>query len=79
MIEADMKRKNPKNLRLSDDGEGLLLALSRKLGLKQTGIVELAIRKLADSEGVTLAVSASTGAASPQNVTSSLDLPSSGE
>jgi hypothetical protein len=54
MVESDLKRKNPKNLRLSDDGEGLLLALSRKLGLKQTGIVELAIRKLAAAENVTL-------------------------
>ena len=50
----DEKRKNPKNLRLSDDGEALLLALAKKLGLKQVGIVELALRRLAQAEGVTL-------------------------
>lgn len=60
-----MKRKNPKALRLSDDGEGLLLDLARKLGLKQTGVIELALRRLATAEGIAVGgANLSTGAPS---------------
>lgn len=54
--DSDTKRKPKtlKNFRLSDDGEAYLLALTEHLGLKQTGVVELALRKLAQAEGVTL-------------------------
>lgn len=51
---AAEKRKNPKNLRLSDDGDALLMALSKTLGLKQVGVIELALRRLATAEGVSL-------------------------
>lgn len=51
-METETKRKNPKALRLSDDGEGLLLDLAHKLGLKQTGVIELALRRLASAEGL---------------------------
>jgi hypothetical protein len=48
------KRKNPKNFRLTDEAEALLLLLSKRLGVKQVGVMELAIRRLAQAEGVSL-------------------------
>lgn len=74
------KRPNPKNFRISKDGETYLLALTAKLGLKQVGVLELAIRRLASAEGVTLenassllstgAPSVATGSGSPVAATS---------
>jgi hypothetical protein len=48
------KRKNTKNFRISDDGEALLIALSKRLGVTQVSIIEMSIRKMAASEGVTI-------------------------
>ena len=42
------------SIRLSPDARELLLLMSRKLGLSQAGILELAVRKMATSEGVTV-------------------------
>jgi hypothetical protein len=47
------KRKTPKAFRLSDQGEALLVALSDHLGVKQTAVIEMAIRRMAKTEGVT--------------------------
>ena len=51
-METEMKRKTPKAFRLTDDGEALLVALSKRLGVKQTAVVEMAIRRMAETEGV---------------------------
>lgn len=40
--------------RISRDGHGILLATAAKLGLSQTGTIELALRDLADRRGVKL-------------------------
>jgi predicted transcriptional regulator len=48
------KRKTPKAFRLSDDGEELLTELARRLGVKQTAVIELALRRMASAEGVEL-------------------------
>ncbi len=50
--EEETKRKTPKAFRLSDDGEALLIGLSKHLGVKQTAIVEMAIRRMAQTEGI---------------------------
>jgi hypothetical protein len=49
---ATTKRKNPKNLRLSDEADGLLLALSESLGVTQKAVMEMAIRRMAKAEGI---------------------------
>jgi predicted transcriptional regulator len=46
-----MKNK-PTSVRLSDDAKRLISELSRKLGVSQTAIIELAIREKAKREGV---------------------------
>ena len=51
-MEDDKKRPAQKAFRLSDDGRALLAALARETGLKETGVVELAIRELAKSRQV---------------------------
>lgn len=65
-MEVEQKRKSGKQMRLSDTAEGLLHDLTVKLGLKQTGVVELAIRRLATAEGLPIpgAANLSTGAPS---------------
>jgi hypothetical protein len=44
--------KKPTSIRLSPDAIELRRALSAKLGIDQTAIVELAIRRLAEAEGI---------------------------
>ena len=64
---TETKRKSGQNFRLSDAGENLLIDLGEKLGLKKTGVIELALRRLASAEGLPVAGSrASAGIA--QNV-----------
>lgn len=46
-----MKNK-PTSVRLSDDAKRLIAELSRKLGISQTAIIELAIREKAKREGL---------------------------
>jgi biotin operon repressor len=41
-------------IRFTDEDLSLLEALAAKLGLNRTAVVRLAIRKLAEAEGVTL-------------------------
>lgn len=53
-MEDDKKRPAQKAFRMSDDGRELLAQLADRLGLKETGVVELAIRRLAQAEGVEL-------------------------
>lgn len=40
------------SVRLSDDAKRLIAEMSRKLGISQTAIIELAIREKAKREGV---------------------------
>ncbi len=63
-MEDDKKRPAQKAFRMSDDGRELLAQLADRLGLKETGVVELAIRRLAQAEGV--GASSSTAASSAQ-------------
>jgi hypothetical protein len=50
-----MESKRKQTLvRLSDDGRALLEALQQRLGLSVTGVIELAIRRLAAAEAVEL-------------------------
>jgi len=49
---ASSRRKTPKAFRLSDQGEALLIALSEHLGVKQTAVIEMAIRRMAKTEGI---------------------------
>jgi len=51
-------RKNPKNLRLSDEGDRLLTVLSGRLGVTQVSIIEMALRRMARAEGVEVQESA---------------------
>lgn len=46
--------KKPTNIRLSEDAKKLLTILAQKLGLSQTGVIELAIRELARKEKIHL-------------------------
>jgi hypothetical protein len=48
------RRGKQKNLRLSDEGESLLVALASSLGVNQTAVMEMAIRRMARAEGVTV-------------------------
>ncbi len=48
------KKTRPTSLRLSEEGKQLRKLLAKKLGLSESAVVELAIRKLAESEGVSL-------------------------
>lgn len=53
--DSQPKRKNPKAFRLSDQGDALLESLSKHLGVKQTAVVEMAIRRMAKAEGIPIA------------------------
>ena len=48
-----MAKKRPTSFKLSPEGLQLLKQLSARMGLSQAGVVELAVRKLAETEGVT--------------------------
>ena len=50
-----MNKKFPvgTSVRLTTDGEKMCRILLEKLGINRTGVVELAIRRLADIEGIT--------------------------
>jgi predicted transcriptional regulator len=45
-------KNQPTSIRLSDDAKRLITELSRKLGISQTAIIELAIREKAKREGL---------------------------
>lgn len=47
-----MNNKQPTSLRLSPEAKRLLEELAKKLGVTQAAIVEIAIRRLAETEGV---------------------------
>lgn len=44
--------KKPTNMRLSEEAKQLLDRLAHKLGINETSVVEMAVRKLAEAEGV---------------------------
>lgn len=46
------KQRSPKSFRLTEDAEKLLEGLSQKMGVKHTGVMEIAIRQMAEREGV---------------------------
>lgn len=54
MEETQEKRKTPKAFRLSDQGESLLVKIAEHLGVNQTAVVEMAIRRMAKGEGIEL-------------------------
>ena len=47
-----MKESKTTSLRLTSEAKRLLVALALKLGLSQAGVIELAIRRLAEIEKV---------------------------
>lgn len=49
-----MASPNRKNFRLTTEAKDMLIRLSDKLGLSEAGVVEMAIRRLAEQEGVKL-------------------------
>jgi hypothetical protein len=51
---ATAKRGKQKNFRPSEEADRLLLALSEALGVNQTAVLEMAIRRMARAEGVTV-------------------------
>jgi DNA-binding PadR family transcriptional regulator len=50
--EIKTQRPPQKAFRLSDEGRELLVALSRRLGVNQTAVIELAIRDKAKAENI---------------------------
>ena len=46
------KKTKPTSIRLSEEGKQLRKFLAKKLGLSESAIVELALRRLAEAEGV---------------------------
>ena len=46
------KKNKPTSIRLSEEGKQLRKLLAQKLGLSESAVVELAIRKLAEAERV---------------------------
>ncbi len=59
-----MATKMPSSIRLSDDGKQLRKLVSEKLGLSESAVVELAIRRLAELEEVKLVKKTETCSAS---------------
>jgi len=45
-------KRKPKSLRITPEADRLLALLAEKLGLSQTSVMELAIRRLAEQEQV---------------------------
>jgi len=45
-------RKKPTSIRLSVEGKRLQKALADKLGLSESAVIELALRRLAEQEGI---------------------------
>lgn len=48
-----MNKKHLTSVRLSQDAKKLIVALSKKLGVSQSAVLELAIRQLAKQEKIT--------------------------
>jgi len=46
------KKSKPTSLRLSAEGQHLRKLLAKKLGLSESAVIELALRRLAELEGV---------------------------
>jgi predicted DNA-binding protein len=46
------KKTKPTSIRLSEEGKQLPKLLAKKLGLSESAVVELALRRLAELEGV---------------------------
>jgi predicted DNA-binding protein len=46
------KKTKPTSLRLSEEGKQLRKLLAKKLGLSESAVIELALRRLAEMEGV---------------------------
>lgn len=59
------KRKIPKAFRLSDVGERLLATIAGRLGVNQTAVVEMAIRRMATVEGIAIPANRADYATSP--------------
>jgi predicted DNA-binding protein len=47
------KKTKPTSIRLSEEGQQLRKLLAKKLGLSESAVIELALRRLAEMEGVT--------------------------
>ena len=47
-----MDTKTPMNLRLTGTAKRLMAAMAQKKGISQTAVVELAVRMMAEAEGI---------------------------
>ena len=47
-----MNKKHVTSIRLTEDAKKLIESLSEKLGVNQTAVIEMAVRKLAEIEKV---------------------------
>jgi predicted DNA-binding protein len=47
------KKTKPTSIRLSEEGQQLRKLLAKKLGLSESAVIELALRRLAQMEGIT--------------------------
>lgn len=52
MIYNNITNKKPTSLRLTPDAMRLLKEIAKKLGISQTSVIEIAIRRMAESEDV---------------------------
>ncbi len=50
-------RKTPISMRISSEGGEIMDALAKKLGVNRTSVVEMAIRRMAEQENVTVSSS----------------------
>lgn len=46
------REKLPTSIRLSEDGKQLRKLLAEKLGVSESAVIEIALRKLAELEGI---------------------------
>jgi len=48
----DVKRTKKRIFQLSEEGDALLIALTKDLGITQVSVIEIAVRKMAVAEGM---------------------------
>ncbi|HEX4207251.1 MAG TPA: hypothetical protein VHZ51_24240 [Ktedonobacteraceae bacterium] len=46
------KQKKPTSIRLSEEGKRLRKLLAKRLGVSESAVLELALRRLAEMEGI---------------------------
>lgn len=52
-MEETEELKKPISMRLSGEGLELITAIGKKFGVNRTAVIEMAVRKMAEQEGIT--------------------------